>query len=393
MTEQLMLSFHISTSDLGWLGASFFYAYGIMQIPSGWMLDRYGARKMLTFYSLLCAFGLLLFALTEHFAIALLARFLAGTGVCIGFLASYNLAANWLPHRLFSSVAALLHTLGTIGAVLATGPMAMMVNHFGWRHSLSFLAMATLLLTIAYYFLIKDGKSQVKHKHKTEFFKALNYWLSHSQTLWIALIAFLAWLPVSIVGALWGVPYLMKAYHWDNVTASNICSLFWVGSGIGSFVLSWYSEAINLRKKPIILCFTMQLIASILFLFAPKLPVFLISVALLSLGISVCIQTMTFSLIKENVKPEYFTANAGLNNAVSMMSSVLGQLVVGIMLDWHRFARGGIHYQVSDYQYALFLIPCASVLGLLIMYFKIRETHCTMANPMPIPIANKNASY
>lgn len=377
MTQQLIASFQLTTTDLGWLGASFFYAYAMMQIPSGWMLDRYGARKMLVYYSLLSAIGLLLFALTQDFTVALIARFLSGTGVCIGFLASYNLASHWLHHRYFSSIAAMLHVIGVAGAILAQGPMAMIVNQFGWRQSTLILVVFTLLLALLYGVVVRNGK-QIDHKKGITFKQAMRYCLKNKQVKWIALVGFVSWLPVSIIGSLWGVPYLMEIYHIDNVAASNICSLFWLGSAVGGFILCGFSEKLGVRRLPLQVGFIIAMVSAVIIIAAPHSSRLLMIVALSALGMSVTIQTITFSLIKENVDIIYFTAASGLNNAGSMMSSALGQALVGILLDWHRLSRGelSLHYIVNDYQFALLVIPFASIVGWLIVTFKIRETYC-----------------
>ncbi len=377
MTHQLMSSFHMTSTDLGWIGASFFYAYALMQLPSGWMLERYGARRMLACYSLLSGFGLLLFALTSNYKVAMIARFLSGTGVCIGFLSSYYLAARWLHHRYFSTVAAGLHLLGTVGAILAQGPLARLVNQFGWRQTTLYLAMITILLAVLYALIIRDGYGR-KNSQSIQLKQALTYCITHPQLRWIALVGFLAWLPFSTIGALWGVPYLINVFHWDNVTASHFCSLFWIGSGIGGFILCGISEKSRNRKKPMQVFFLIALLSSLVIVQIPTLSKILLLISMFSLGLSVTVQTMTFSLIKENVPQQYFSTASGLNNAVSMLSSAIGQAFIGMLLDWHRLNRGGtaIIYTISDYQCALGVIPIVAVLGLFVVTYKIKETHC-----------------
>lgn len=385
----------MTSTDLGWIGASFFYAYALMQLPSGWMLDKYGAKRMLIGYSLLSGLGLMLFATTSNYKIAMIARFLSGTGVCIGFLASYYLASRWLHHRYFSTVAAALHLLGTLGAILAQGPLALMVNQFGWRYSNGCLAIATVSLTILYSLIIRDG-IKPKEKHSIKLKQALHYYIIHPQLKWIALVGFLAWLPFSTIGALWGVPYLIKVFHWNNVTASNFCSIFWIGSGIGGFILCGISEWQGRRKKPIQLFFCIALISSLVIIWIPAFSMGLLLLAMLMLGLSVSVQTMTFSLIKENVPLHYFSAASGLNNAISMLSSALGQALIGMLIDWHRLRRNvvSIEYIISDYQFALAIIPLVAIFGWLVVTFKIKETYCqTMENRINEPDSSFESTY
>src|SRR5690348_88516 len=62
MTATLMSTFHISGAALGNLAACYFYAYLLLQIPAGLLLDKIGPRKVTTVAIILCALGSLIFA-------------------------------------------------------------------------------------------------------------------------------------------------------------------------------------------------------------------------------------------------------------------------------------------------------------------------------------------
>ena len=57
MNPDLMRAFHISGAGLGNLAAYYFYAYLIMQIPVGILLDRY-SPKLLTLFAASAALAL-----------------------------------------------------------------------------------------------------------------------------------------------------------------------------------------------------------------------------------------------------------------------------------------------------------------------------------------------
>ena len=61
MTDELMSAFHIGASGLGNLSAFYFYFYVAMQIPTGVLIDSWGARKLLIAGSCTAALGAILF--------------------------------------------------------------------------------------------------------------------------------------------------------------------------------------------------------------------------------------------------------------------------------------------------------------------------------------------
>ncbi|MBO0859123.1 MAG: MFS transporter [Chloracidobacterium sp.] len=79
----------------GLLLSSFFWVYAFMQIPSGWLVDRFGVRRTyalsFVFWSLMSA----LTGLTNGLATLILLRVLVGTGQSVAFPASSRAVANW----------------------------------------------------------------------------------------------------------------------------------------------------------------------------------------------------------------------------------------------------------------------------------------------------------
>ena len=79
--EALQKDFNCSASTASTaFGASFFYAYGAMQIPHGYMLDRFGPRVTLTLACLSTAVGGVVFAMSSSVGMAAAGRVLAGGG-------------------------------------------------------------------------------------------------------------------------------------------------------------------------------------------------------------------------------------------------------------------------------------------------------------------------
>ncbi len=109
MVEDLMRDFGANATVLGQLSALYFYPYALLQPPLGALLDRFGARLMLTIAVALAAAGTLAFALAPTLWLAYVGRFLIGAGSAVGFIGSMALAARWFPPRRFATMAGLCH--------------------------------------------------------------------------------------------------------------------------------------------------------------------------------------------------------------------------------------------------------------------------------------------
>jgi FHS family L-fucose permease-like MFS transporter len=74
-------SFNLSETMAGFLPFSFFIAYGIMSIPSGLLLEKYGEKKMMLLAFLLAFTGTLVFVLAPRFNVFILSLFTIGTAM------------------------------------------------------------------------------------------------------------------------------------------------------------------------------------------------------------------------------------------------------------------------------------------------------------------------
>lgn len=379
MTHQLMETFRIGAVGLSILGSVFFYAYAGMQIPIGLLLDRYKARNLLTMAVLISACGVLLFSLTSNFNLAATARFLVGFGSAFSFVGAIYLVSQWFPHRQFALIAGMIQFAGCMGSIFGELPLAHAVNYFGWRNTLFYIAMATFLLGLLFWLVIREkNATKIIVQHSDNVMSAWRLF-SIPAVWWIALIGFLCWVPVATIGALWGVPYLMKVFHWTNTTAAGYCSLFWLSLGIASPVIGWLSDRFQRRKLPFYFCFASGAMGSLLLIYAVAIPLYMTIIALILLGLAPAIQSLTFGVAKDILPKEVFGTATGFINMAPIVGGGLSQVVIGFILSalWNHQTQNHVPiYSLHNYQIAMILIPISLGLGLLVTHFFLPETYC-----------------
>ena len=148
MTQQLMQTYGIDAKGLGLLGSLFLFSYALMQIPAGLLLDRFGARRMLTLAIFISGIGVCLFGLSHAFALAGFSRVLAGGGAAFSFLGGLYIAARWFEHKRFALIAGILQLGSGIGSIIGEVPLSSLVNHYGWRGATLFVG-APLFISFA----------------------------------------------------------------------------------------------------------------------------------------------------------------------------------------------------------------------------------------------------
>jgi predicted MFS family arabinose efflux permease len=218
MVPELMRDFAVDAATLGNLAAVYFYIYAPMQIPVGVLIDRYGSRRLMTLAAACCALGCFLFATAKVLSLAALGRFFIGFGAAFSAIGCMNIAAVWLPIKRFALLTGLMLTAGMLGGIAGETPLAVLIEHVGWRYSLLLLAVVGMILTVLMYIFIRDKKTSTPTTNtssSSHLLAGLFQVLKQKQAWLIAVYGGLMFAPTSIFSGLWGVPFLMTAYHLD----------------------------------------------------------------------------------------------------------------------------------------------------------------------------------
>lgn len=110
LIPDIIKGFHLSLTLAGFLPFSFFIAYGVMSIPSGMLVERYGEKPVMVSAFALAFLGALLFALFPVYPIAMTSLFMIGVGMAMLQVAINPLlrVAGGEEHFAFNSVLAQL---------------------------------------------------------------------------------------------------------------------------------------------------------------------------------------------------------------------------------------------------------------------------------------------
>src|SRR5262245_20689338 len=102
MRQQLGLT----RAEMGLLFAAFFWSYSFLQMPTGWVVDRWGVRIGYVIGFVLWTAALLVTGFAGTFAALFALRMLLGIGQSSAFPASARAVSNWFQDKERGTVAA-----------------------------------------------------------------------------------------------------------------------------------------------------------------------------------------------------------------------------------------------------------------------------------------------
>ena len=136
---------HLSDAQLGLLFSAFFWTYSCVQIPMGWLAERYGADRLLVAGLALWATATLLVGLSSGLVGLIALRMLLGLGESTGFPCVAKLLAAEVPVGELGMANGIVGTAYSFGPAVGTLAGGMLMARFGWRGAFVIFGLASLL--------------------------------------------------------------------------------------------------------------------------------------------------------------------------------------------------------------------------------------------------------
>ena len=378
IAPELGSAFHANAAVLGSIASAYFYAYAILQIPVGLILDRFGTRRPLVMAILAAGAATLAFASAQTSANALVVRLLMGAGSAFSFLGCLKLVQEWFPPGRFSTLAGLTNTAAMLGAACGA-PLAVLVKSIGWRSAMAWTGGVEVALGIVILIVVRDAPSAARPAEKSPGMPGASVMLGvlRDGQVWInALYATCISLIFVAFGGLWGSGYIHKVYNLDSVASAGISSILFLGGIAGSLFYGWYSDALQSRKKPMVQAGLGGLLTMALLIYIPGIPLSLFKAGLFLAGFFSSANIVSYAVARD-LYPRLSGLSIGFLSTCYYAGNATSQPLVGFLLERHGPAGGGIAtVTLGDYRFALSsLVLCMGVA--LICSLLLKETLTT----------------
>jgi len=140
-----------SVVESGFLLSAFLWAYALAQLPAGALVDRVGARRMLSaglgLWSLAQMFGGLVVNFWQFIAV----RVLLGGGESPQFPTCARIVADWFHKRERGVATGVWNCSSSLGTAIAAPLLTYLMIHLGWRWMFVTMGLAGLVVALAAY--------------------------------------------------------------------------------------------------------------------------------------------------------------------------------------------------------------------------------------------------
>lgn len=331
--------FHTNAEQLASLAVLQILIYASMQIPVGFLLDRFGARALLVVGALTMGSGQVVVAFSDSLGQAIFGRILVGLGDAFTFISMIRVINGWYSGRKSSQLQQWLGNLGQLGQVLSAVPFAALLSLTGWQSAFLGISSASLLASILVFVAVRNERTPSGIKPQA--LSLANFRLQFSANLANPGTRFAFWVHFSTSSAstvfalLWGFPFLERAEGLDKPMASTlISSMVFVGIAMGLFY-GWLCGAHPHHRYRLVMTLSVVLMGtwSVVLIWPGVAPLWLLVALIAVMGGVGPASMIAFDFSKSYVPIQRLGLANGIVNIGGFFATLVTMYLVGVALD------------------------------------------------------------
>ncbi len=253
----------LSDKQMGWVLSIFALGYALFQTPSGYLADKYGARKTLAIIVSLWSLFTALTGAVYNFFVLVVVRFLFGVGEAGAFPSMSRAIYSWIPVKERGIVHGINFSGGRIGAAIALPIVAWLIDQTSWRASFVILGGIGIIWAVIWYWWFRDDpanhpsvndeelnviRKNVQENNVEKETISLKK-LFKSPVMWLLMGQYFSSNFTFFFCLTWLFPHLKAKYNLDVIEAGLYTSAPFVFGALGNWVSGYMVDAIYKMNK------------------------------------------------------------------------------------------------------------------------------------------------
>jgi ACS family hexuronate transporter-like MFS transporter len=340
LSPYIVAELSLSKTEVGLLISAGALGYSLFQLPSGWLIDHFGVRRMLV-ASCLAAGGIIcamVFATVLPFAFGIL--FLAGFGYgCFPAVATKALL-QWFPPTEMGTAVGIQQTSINAAGILTAMSLPIVAEGLGWRFGFVGVGVISIVVAGVVYIYYKEptspkeDSSTQKRTSKGDIREVI-----FNRNILFVSASCIGFMAVDYSLTTYLVIYLNEAVGVAVTLAGFYLALTNIGGLFGKVTFGVLSDRVfGSRKRPLLLAGCIMVVVSVAMQFVgPGTPSWVLALVVGVFGFSaIGWGGMNLILVSESTRRE----NAGLAMGFSLMILLIGNIagppIFGYIVDLNR---------------------------------------------------------
>jgi MFS transporter, OPA family, glycerol-3-phosphate transporter len=338
--------FSLSTAQVGLVATCLTAGYAIGQLINGVLVDRKGAKIIMTIGGIGSMVANIFTGLSPVFNLLIAGWMINGYFQAMGYPSTLKLVANWFKQNEQGKALGINEFTQSIASILVLPLSGFLAVQFSWRFVFIVPGIMLGLVTIWYYMRIQDRPSgeynstnynpklipDMKKRYRAIFgnWRVLCACFSYGSCQFVR-YAIMTWIPF----------YFFLETGMDIFKAALASSVFQIGGAAGSIFIGWLSDLKIFRYRRWLLIAIGMGMSGILSAFIGFIPLgrtWMILVVLATCGVMIeSLEVAYFLIPVDKLGPEMAGTGVGCMNATGKAIASLQGVVLGSIIDHFGF--------------------------------------------------------
>jgi sugar phosphate permease len=353
---EIAKDFNLSPTVMGVVLSSFFAGYALMQLPGGWLADKFGSRKVIAIAILFWSLFTVLTGMAWSLMSMIMIRFMFGLGEGGYPAASSKAIADVFPKEERTSAQTIMMSSNSLGGVIAPLIATPLLVWIGWQNLFIAIGLLGVFVAALLWYYLNPKNMQVEIVDEETVQKASFKDVLKIRTSWQLAIM---WFGVSTV--VWGLiswmpPYLVNVRGLDLMSMGMLSSIPALAGAVGVIIGGQLIKSLlSGKEKYLAIVSFIIMIGSLYLLFnAPSVSLVITYQAICMFFHGPIVATI-FGLPHKIFSKNVIGSTFGMINLGGMIGAFLAPMVMGYLIE----VFNGLY--VSAF---IYIIVCA-VLGIV----------------------------
>ncbi len=313
----------------------FFITYALMQVPAGFLADRFGRMKVLVAGYILFGIGTLMSGLVTGLGIFLIVRAITGIGEGTYYSPQYAVSSDIIPKKYRGVSSAIINSgmaLGISLGFIASSYLTFSL-HQKWQISFMLFGVLTAVVAILIGIFIKDKKNDSKKKAIKKQPVPIDMRVLFSKNHIFTYIIIFCSL-YGFFGMLTWLPYYLQTARGVSGTQTGIiASLVPWASIPGAIIFGYISDRIKNKKPLIFFLSILGAICQFVIPYSQSYSLMIIGLIVYGLVGKLALDPILVSYVAENTPSLMYSRAFGIFNFAGVLSSVFAPYITGYFAD------------------------------------------------------------
>ncbi|MDE1180379.1 MFS transporter [Paraburkholderia sp.] len=346
----------LSRTQIGLLGTVFAWTYAVMQLPAGWIIDRFGAKKAYAIGMIWWSVATYMTGVVGTISGLIVMRALLAVGEAPCWPTAAKITAAWFPAKERGFVTGIWDSSSKWGPALAPVVLVALMVTFGWRSLFHVAGVVGIVFAVLFLLLYRNPKESKRLSreefayieaggggHEMSIGSSKREWLSlfSHRSVWGMILGyfcaiwlwnlFLVFLPL----------YLLDRFHISLGALGVYAAIPWIGGAVGEIVVGYVTkkmvdrgiaQPIDAKRLMIVVCAIGAAVSAVALPFSSSLAV---TVTLMTFGLAFLAAIIGAAwALASDVAPKSAVASvSAIQNFGGYFGGAFSPVVAGFIVD------------------------------------------------------------